>query len=79
LQNIFSVLIGKLSWVGYVKSSNSVQLPKIKAGILNPADAMKSVTMDDKTMNMMNEHYAKNYDALYDLKVIFKAYRFLGK
>jgi hypothetical protein len=79
LQNIFSVFIGKHSWVGYVKSSNSVQLPKIKSGILNPADAMKSVSMDDKTMNMLNEHYAKNYDILYDLKVIFKGYRLLGK
>lgn len=79
IKNIFTVLVGNTSWVGYVKTTASIQLPKIKSGILNPSDAINNASMDEKTMNMLNEHYAKNYDILYDIKIIFKSYRNLGK
>jgi hypothetical protein len=79
IKNILTVWVGNASWVGYVKTTASIQLPKIKNGILNPSDAINNASMDEKTMNMLNEHYAKNYDILYDIKIIFKSYRNLGK
>lgn len=78
--NIFSVLTGKFSWVGYAGShSPSDMLPKIRRGILNPLDAQTSAQLDGQTVNRLNSLYAKDYQIYSDLNIVWKGFRSLGR
>ena len=78
--NIFNVLRGKNSWVGYSKeqASNNM-LPKIRAGILSPIDALNNIPKDLLTTNRLNSLYAKDYRVYTDLQIIRKGWRNLGR
>ena len=79
LQNILSVLIGKLSLVGYFKLDSKVsnQLPRIKPGILNPTDSLSfpDVSLTDK----LNLIYARDYSIGKDLSILLKAWKKLDR
>jgi GT2 family glycosyltransferase len=79
IQNILSVLIGKLSLVGYFKLDSKVfkQLPRIKPGILNPIDSLSlpDVTLTDK----LNLIYARDYSIGKDLSILLKAWKKLDR
>ena len=81
LKNIFIVLTGKASWVGYHDEADTVNsgLPKIRKGILNPLDMLKEKNLDQSTIHRLNSLYAKDYHVKTDLKIIRKAFRWLGK
>jgi len=76
--NIFNVLLGKKTWVGYAETYKNNHLPKIKKGVLSPADAIDANKIEVETLLMLNEHYAKNYQTINDLKIIYKAFFKLG-
>ena len=81
LKNIFFVIFGKYSWVGY-KQNNTISennLPKIRKGILNPMDSYDKKTVSEETKMKINIVYAKNYKITNDLFIIFKAFRRLGR
>jgi GT2 family glycosyltransferase len=69
-QNMFMVLCGKYSIVGYLKLSNPLNplLPTIKYGILSPSDAHK--TSSDSQVNKRNLLYARDYSIVKDLKIL---------
>ena len=79
LQNILSVLIGKLSLVGYFKLDSKVsnQLPRIKPGILNPIDSLSfpDVSLTEK----LNLIYARDYSIGKDLSILLKAWKKLDR
>ncbi|MEY3426026.1 MAG: hypothetical protein RL679_1384 [Bacteroidota bacterium] len=79
LQNVLSVLIGKLSLVGYFKLDSKVsnQLPRIKPGILNPTDSLSfpDVSLTDK----LNLIYARDYSIGKDLSILLKAWKKLDR
>ena len=77
IKNIFRVLSGKVSWVGY--AGKTIMLPKIKTGILNPLDSLHSKINDDLTINRLNSLYAKDYRVYTDLNIIRKGWRNLGR
>ena len=77
IKNIFRVLSGKISWVGY--AGKTKMLPKIKNGILNPLDSLNSKINDDLTINRLNFLYAKDYRVYTDLNIIRKGWRNLGR
>ncbi len=77
LNNLFTVFIGKKTWVGYA-SEQSGALPKIKNGILNPADLLSKKTSIDAT-NRLNLLYARNYSVARDFEIIFKSLRNIGR
>lgn len=77
LRNIFRVLSGKFSWVGY--SGRSLRLPKIKEGVLNPLDALRNSVNDELTINRLNSLYARDYRVYTDIKIIKKGWRNLGR
>ena len=80
MRNIFSVLFGYKSWVGYCPAgNNSIHLPKIKSGVLHPANAMKVKEMDDETVAKLNILYARDYSVWKDLNIILYSFRFLGQ
>jgi O-antigen biosynthesis protein len=80
IKNIFFVLSGKRSWVGYTKGvKNPVGLPSLKEGVLSPLDTIKNKNIDDITIDKLNKLYAKDYKAYNDLNIISKGLRFLGR
>jgi GT2 family glycosyltransferase len=80
IKNIFNVIFGKKSWVGYAKAAEQLEnLPKIRAGVLSPLDALKLKKVNIATIQHLNFLYAKDYSASDDLDIIWKGFRNLGK
>lgn len=82
IKNIFSVLFGLKSWVGY----NAIQqhdepvlkpLPVIKKGVLSPADGLK-LQPNASNINKLNLLYSKDYTVWQDLKIVLSALKKLG-
>lgn len=76
IKNIFRVLSGKRSWVGFEKS-----FPGIKKGILTPVDVLdeNKIPPDENSILRLNMLYAKEYRAGNDLRIMWKGRRKLGK
>ncbi len=78
LKNAWKVLLGKRSWVGYSTYQNT--LPLIAVGVLLPSGyPMSEVEKLNKTLLRKSDtFYAKEYDWMQDLKIIFENYKYLG-
>lgn len=81
LKNMIRVLFAKRSWVGYCKTpvQERHQLPKIRKGILDPADALNVSSLSMETLERLNLLYARDYHVKNDLNVIMKGFRKLGR
>ena len=79
--NIFNVIGGRYSFVGYKTAENIsiAMLPKIRPGILNPLDAQRTQQLDVQTIDRLNSLYAKDYQIYSDLNIIWKGIRNLGR
>ncbi len=82
IKNIFSVLFGLKSWVGYNALQHQDEpvlkpLPVIKKGVLTPADGIK-VKTNNSNINKLNLLYSKDYTVWQDLKIIVVAFKKLG-
>jgi O-antigen biosynthesis protein len=77
LGNLLSVLTGKRSFVGYRHQydESSLQLPRIRPGILTPLDAHEHGQPSKDTIQKMNLLYARDYSWLKDLQIIRTAFR----
>ena len=79
-KNIWNVLIGKYTWVGYTPNEkHSKTLPKLRPGILSPLDELRLQISKSNTLRQLNVLYAKNYKISLDLDIIFKGFRSLGR
>jgi GT2 family glycosyltransferase len=80
LLNIFQVIVGRKSWVGYSRhhEKSNENLPAIRRGILNPASIFRSKEPDAETLRRLNMVYAKDYRAWNDILIIGKNMRQLG-
>ena len=80
IKNIFKVLFGIKSWVGYYPIENQIQqLPKIRVGVLNPVDSVKFKNFDTDTIKQLNLLYARDYNLWKDLNIILFAFSEMGK
>jgi lipopolysaccharide/colanic/teichoic acid biosynthesis glycosyltransferase len=81
LKNIFLVLSGRKSWVGYDREHTSDMqiLPKIKPGVLTPSDVIKNTEISPDTYERLNLLYARDYKVINDLNIIWKGFRKLGR
>ncbi|MFI5134387.1 MAG: glycosyltransferase [Chitinophagales bacterium] len=80
IQNIFSVLAGKKTWVSYAGTElQQHQLPKIKPGVITPLDELRTVSLNDGTVARINFLYAKDYSAMRDAELVMRCFRKLGK
>lgn len=78
LSNLFKVLANKLSMVGFInkKPEHGRKLPKMKQGILTPADLYGTeIEVQDK----INVLYARDYSLLMDWKIVAKAWKKLDR
>jgi len=80
LKNVFNVLKGNISWVGYCKINDTYQdLPNIKSGVLNPADILKITPTNRDTIKRLNMMYAKDYNIFNDLGIVIKGMKKLDR
>ena len=79
--NLFQVIIAKKSWVGYRFTDVDAQhkLPKIKSGVLNPTDVLKSKNISPETIERLNLLYARDYKVINDLNILIKGFSELGR
>ena len=82
LKNVFQVLAGISSWVGYhyiPDAGSRENLPVIKPGVLTPLDSLKNQQLDAATINRLNGLYAKDYRVYTDLTIIRSGLKNLGR
>ncbi len=76
-QNIFDVLAGRKTWIGY--ASSSILLPKLRKGVLGPNGLLPDKKeLPEESLQKIDRWYAMDYEPLNDLALIIKNYRFLG-
>ncbi len=80
LKNIFNVLIGKNTWVGFASNSESyTHLPKMRKGIVSPSTNLKTSLLDQGTISRLDTLYAKDYSVLTDISILWKSLNRLGE
>lgn len=79
LLNIFRVIFGKRSWVGYYPEDQQGHLPKTKTGVLYPSDVFPGKDLNNSTLHRLNLLYAKDYKLSNDFNTIWKGFRELGR
>ena len=77
IKNLWEVLFGQKTWVGYTQSLNQNALPKIKQGVLSPVINWNN-QVEPGTANKLNFMYAKNYSIEKDLYIILISITKLG-
>jgi hypothetical protein len=71
VENIFGVLTGRKSWVGYIPSmQNKKDLPPIKKGVLNPGMLFSGTQISETHINQLNILYAKDYSVWNDIELV---------
>lgn len=80
MKNIFTVLVGLHTWVGYHPSPRKTtpSLPRLRPGILTPACKLESTDQDSLRIDKVNMLYAKDYSMVNDLGMIWQCFRLLG-
>ena len=79
LPNIWAVLLGKKTWVGYVPEPQLQELPPLAAAVLTPIDGLSEKVHSPTTKHQLNRFYAKDYESYSDWQIIVRAWRQLGR
>jgi GT2 family glycosyltransferase len=79
--NIFSVLLGFYSFVGYHGTTGGMHsdLPHLKKAILSPLDGLGRKVENKKLIEKMNMLYAKDYKLFNDLIIVYKGFSKLAR
>jgi len=75
IKNCWQIFIGYKTFVGYYSYNN--HLPYIKPSVIQCSSTKK--ILDETILNQADKQYAKDYDYLTDIKLIFFNYKLLGK
>jgi len=75
-RNVFQVLIGNKSWVGYSQAAQP-NLPRIRPGVLSTHTmyADKKIPAEDRRLDF---YYARDYTLNKDFEIVWNGWRFLG-
>ena len=78
IRNAWLNILGKRTWVGYSSFQNT--LPLIPSGVLTPSGYPNNGKFDVSiaVLKKTDELYAREYDWMQDLKIIFSNYKELG-
>jgi GT2 family glycosyltransferase len=71
LQNLFQILIGNQTFVGYTEGGIA-NLPKLKKGLFSTVDDFSSKKLDVLTIQRVNFFYAKDYSLWQDVGIVLK-------
>ncbi|MFT5980099.1 MAG: hypothetical protein ACI898_000864, partial [Flavobacteriales bacterium] len=79
LQNIFKVLFGLASWVGYAKADSQPQgLPTLRKATLSAALGLPPGPQNQDTLKRMNLIYARDYRVRKDFILLVRHFEHLG-
>lgn len=78
LGNIFKVLAGKKTWVGYSSNHDDINLPNLRDGILKPTDKYNGLSLELKAISRIDMAYARHYHFTKDLDIILRNFVRLG-
>lgn len=81
IKNIFSVLIGSISFVSYceLEGVDTSMLPKIRKGIFSPISIIHKTEFNAAIAERLNVMYAKDYRIMQDLNIILKSWKKIGQ
>lgn len=79
LLNVFDVILGRKSWVGFAETTRLYELPRLKNGVLNPALLQRRTNLSDDILQRINVIYAKDYRLINDLVIVFRLWKHLGR
>ena len=81
LTNIFKVMFGSSTIVGYhnVTHTNESDLPKIRKGILTPADGLSKKEISIELRQKLDFLYAKDYKFSNDFNILLKGLLYIGR
>ncbi len=76
--NCFAVLTARMTWVGYIK--NEEKLPALRKAVMtcNGFPALVAQQLPDESLYKLDYWYARDYEPMYDLKLLWRRYRHLG-
>ena len=79
LTNCFLVLFGNRTWIGY--AVNEKYLPVIRKGIIacNGTPVSYPQQFPEESLKMADQWYARDYEPVNDLRLLFKVYSKLGE
>ena len=77
LRNIFLVIRGERSWVGYHPQPATAKLPKLLRGVIDPV-VVQGLKPDPLLVQRVNITYAKDYRPWQDVKLVWKGFGMLG-
>jgi O-antigen biosynthesis protein len=77
LVNIFSVLVGKKTWIGY--SASLTHLPRLKESILPPYAVQHGFEPEQNVQFLAAMEYAEHYVVGIDFALLLKNLHFIGK
>lgn len=63
------VLVGQKTWVGYAQTEPD--LPKLKTGVLSPADITYTNPLNGSVQHKLNQQYARDYSVSEDLRIMW--------
>lgn len=78
-RNIFRVLNGKYSWVGFNPKESTEGLPKIRPGIVYPKTLSEKADTANDISGNQNLFYAKDYSILTDIQIILQNFPEIGR
>ena len=74
ITNIFLVVGGKKSWIGY---KNSESMSGNRNGVLFPSEIL-GIGLNPETAQRIDMLYAKDYQLSNDFRILYKGFRKLG-
>ena len=79
IRNCLKVLLGRRTWVGYIKGDKEqAYLPGLRKGVLPPFHILPDYDPPKEVKAQLNIAYAQNYNASNDLGFILRNLKFLG-
>lgn len=78
-KNIFSVMFGLKSWVGFSGKSQNPALPKIRKGILNQALIKYGKNATTEQCEKTDLLYAKDYQLYNDFIIVIRGLKYISK
>lgn len=80
LLNLIKIIIGIRSFSGYCNTQiRDFKLPRIRKGILNPADALPVSSLDEEALHRLNMLYARDYHVANEFRLLFRGFRELSR
>ena len=78
VRNLFSVLSGRKSWVGFGCPRTDGVLAQLRPGVLTPVDNFRNNDFSDEMLALADQLYARDYTVKNDIVTVWRGFSKLG-